>query len=592
MTALLRVAGLIYQRGWWVAMLGVLLSAITLAASVGLLGLSGWFIAASGLAGVAVTAVGLNLFTPSSGIRFFALTRTVGRYLERLVTHDVTLRGLNRLREKLFLALSARPADQLARMRSTVWLNRLTRDLEALDGLYIRLMAPFVGYVLVTVGLSTLLWWLATPWIAGVLLISALLAACLIPLAVARQTSKPVRRAAHALEAMKTRSIDLTHRATDLSIYGGLKRQARRVDAAVETFQTEQNRVEQAEARGRAVAGFVAQAALAAAVLIASIDFTAGLISGPIVLLVVLSVFALLEPTVQLSSAAGSFGRLRLSARRVLDLMRPNLVQPSPVSSPMKEPASLAQRPQGVSSGESNSPSVVLKVEQVGYTHRGASLGVLSDISFNVTQGERLALVGASGSGKSTLLALMADLLAPSSGSITTAEETKGENRAATRCGFLSQRFDLFAGSVGDNLRLGAPEATDEQMWHALAVAGLDQRIAIDDSGLDRRLGPRGEGLSGGEARRLALARVLLAPAKLILMDEPTENIDAERAQRIMQSLDTELAGKTLVIATHRALELDTMDRALILENGRLVGDVSQSDQAAWNAVRSHLRQD
>jgi ATP-binding cassette subfamily C protein CydC len=208
------------------------------------------------------------------------------------------------------------------------------------------------------------------------------------------------------------------------------------------------------------------------------------------------------------------------------------------------------------------------------------AVAVLHGICLTLRPGERVAVVGASGAGKSTLLALAAGELMPMSGTL----------QAAPACWF-TQRTELFQDTLRDNLLLADPTARDEALWRALQQAGLDADVRALGNGLDTRLGEGGLGLSGGQARRLALARLLLRPTSLWLLDEPTEALDAAVAHDVLQRLAAQASGRTVLIATHLQREAALADRLVCLAHGRVVADVVRGTEAFDAALRA-LRAD
>jgi len=221
-----------------------------------------------------------------------------------------------------------------------------------------------------------------------------------------------------------------------------------------------------------------------------------------------------------------------------------------------------------------------LQLKNVSVTHPGSRTEVLSDVSLTLRVGERVAVVGASGAGKSTLLAAVAAELTPQAGHVS----------AQPAC-LLTQRTELFQDSLRDNLRLADPAASDERLWAVLQAAGLDADVRALSIGLDTRLGEGGLGLSGGQSRRLALARLLLRPVPLWLLDEPTEALDAAVAHDVLQCLAQHAGTRTLLIATHLRREAALADRLVCMRHGRIVADLRRGSDA-FDAVLRGLRPD
>jgi len=210
---------------------------------------------------------------------------------------------------------------------------------------------------------------------------------------------------------------------------------------------------------------------------------------------------------------------------------------------------------------------VVVDGVTVAYVDRDTA--ALDRRSLTIAPGEVVAIKGPSGCGKSTLLAVLLGFIAPSEGAVRVGGVDLADLDPAEwreHLAWVPQRPHLFAASIADNLRLGAPEATDDELWSALAAASLERRVASLPDQLDTRLGERGSGLSAGEAQRLAIARALLREAGLLLLDEPTAHLDAETEARVIASLQRAARGRLMVIVTHRPAVLSIVDRVVSFE--------------------------
>ena len=218
--------------------------------------------------------------------------------------------------------------------------------------------------------------------------------------------------------------------------------------------------------------------------------------------------------------------------------------------------------------------------EGVELIHEGSRVPALHALSLRIDRGERVAVVGPSGAGKSSLLALAGGELAPRAGRVD-----------ARPCTWLTQRTELFQDSLRDNLRLADPGADDGRLWSALQSAGLADEVQALAQGLATPLGEGGLGLSGGQSRRLALARLLLRPADVWLLDEPTEGLDTATARDVLRRLREHAGGRTLLIATHLRREAALADRLLCLRRGRIVADLRRGTPG-FDAALAALRPD
>lgn len=539
--------------------LGTALSALAVLAGAGLLGLSGWFITATALAGISATsAIVFDVFAPSAGIRLLAIGRTAARYGERLVTHDVTLRVLAALRERLFRGWAA-PGNAAAMMRRPAkLLFRLTADIDALDSLYLRVLLPAGVALLSALAIGVALG-LIQP-LFGILVGLWLVATGLgIPLIAGRMAMKPGRRRAHAMEALRARVIDLVAGQTELAMTGQLRAQRIAIDDAdrrLAEADHELNRIENAVSVGFSL---VSTLLLTATLLTVTTLTKQGIIGAPAAAFGLLIAFAATEPFTALRRGALELGRTLLAAKRIA----PRLATQNLTSE-------IGQPPRGYA----------FQLKAVSASYENARHPAVESLSLSLAASERLALVGASGAGKSTILALLAGEIAPTSGTIACLSATT-----------LTQCTELFDDTIRGNLLLADPLASDEQLRHVLQAANLLADIHALPKGLSARLGEGGIGLSGGQSRRLALARLFLRNTPLWLLDEPTEGLDGETARAVLREIATKAAGRSLVIATHIRREAAIADRIAMLEHGRITATAQRGEQE-FDAILDRLRPD
>lgn len=536
--------------------IGVALLLVTVFSAVGLLALSGWFIAASALAGLGLI-MSLDVYVPGGGIRFFALSRTVARYIERLYNHDTVLRLLAELRGRLFSTMARLDDRTLARQRASDWLNRLTADIDTLDSLYLRLLAPpaVALAAIVVVSLFLALWVPA----AGLMVAALLLPAwAWLTLGQAWLGMAASRRQVEHLQRLRSQAIEYLAGLAELEAYGSRAWHRHGFRRHEEALRRDQRRTGRLAGFGIALVNLVVGLGMMAALWLAAAAWQQGAISGAVMVMVPLAVLAMGEALAQLPAAFTQLGATRGAAERL------NAVE---------------QAESGVDGGRLGLPdgALAVRLTRVGLRYPGALTPALQDVTLSLAPGERLALTGASGAGKSSVAALLTRRLPPSQGEIRLGGvplEQVDEHTLRERVAILGQRIDLFQDSLAANLRLAAPEASESRLWQALAWVDLAEWAASLPHGLATRVGEGGRALSGGQARRLALARLWLRDPGLVILDEPFAGLDAGTVTRLTPRLDQWLEGRSVLYLVHQldggAFDPPGITRELRLAQGEL----------------------
>lgn len=527
---------------------GAALSVVVLAMGVALLGLSGWFITAAAAAGLAGAGATFDVFRPSAMVRFLALGRAAARYGERVLTHDATLRALEGLRLRVLAGQLAAPYARMIRIRGAQALNRLTADIDALDGLPLLLALPVLagGVVLILSGIA--LWaligpaialWVALGYFIGAIVVFRSASGRMIPLS---------RRAEQAAQAFRSRLIDLIRARTDLVLYGALLAQAqavRRAEMRRLTLRQSLDRAERWTGTGLSLLStLIASGSLALGIAAAQ----TGHLEPAFAALGFFVSLALAETLAPLRRAVGDLGRMADAARRVGRDLGPAPGDATESHSPLSNPGTLS-------------------LTDVTLLRPGTDRPVLQGLSLSVRPSETLALVGPSGAGKSSVLLAIAGLHPLARGTIFLGDtdlSTLPDADLRAVVTLLPQRSQLMAGTVADALRLGNT-ASDDDLWQALKLVQLDT-VVRSRGGLAMAVGPRGAGLSGGEARRLTLARALLRRPAVLLLDEPTEGLDDPTARAVLHGLRAYLPDAAIVMAAHRSAETDFADRRVAIK--------------------------
>jgi len=539
MSELLRILGLWRSRAGWLA-LGALVSLAALAAGVGVMTIAGRVIGAAFVLGVLAAPLALDI----SGV-----ARVVLRYFERLVTHSATFRALADLRVWFFRGLAGNAAGGLGFRQAGDVLARLAGDVDALDGLYLRILVPLAGAVMLLPGLVVLLGRQggAVATLVGVLFV---LAAFVLPWVAARAALVAGSRLARAAAMLRIAALDALTGLREVRAFGAEGRML----AAVQGREAALLGAEHELARRTALAGAAALLCGQAAVLVVLVG--AGGTDRLWAVAGVFLVVAAFEAIGGLPRAGALAGHAAASARRILEAAE----APPPVADPVR-PAPLPQ-------------DATLRFEGVHFRWQADHPPVFQGLTLEVPPGARVAVLGPSGSGKSTLAALALKLAAPQAGRVLLGETDVAllaADDVRRRIGWLAQATHLFDDTIRRNLRLARPEADEAALWAALEAARIAEMVRALPAGLDAWVGEGGARFSGGEGRRLALARALLSPVPVLILDEPCAGLDAETERAFLGTLNEAAEGRSVILIAHRLTGVERLDRIWRLSGGRAV---------------------
>ncbi|WP_417330196.1 thiol reductant ABC exporter subunit CydC [Halomonas cupida] len=517
-------------------LVGMLLMLLTALSALGLLAVSGWFITASALTG-AVLAMGgtamLDVYTPGGAIRLFAVSRTVSRYIERLYNHDTILRLLADLRGRLFDALVRMDGERLSGRRASDWLNRLTADIDTLDSLYLRLLAPPLVALLLSIALVALVgFWVpeAALWLGLALGVSW----CWLTLGQARLGLTASRRRVQTLEELRSATMETLRGLAELEAYEALVRRREQLEGIEQRLLRDQWRLSIVAGIGNALAATAIGLCWVMVLVFAIPAFQAGTVSAPVMVMLPLAAMALSEGLTPLPAAFTQFGASLAAAERL-----------NQIDECRSDEGHISDLPNG---------PLALSVEAVAHRYPGAMFQALEEVSLTLEPGQRVAVSGPSGAGKSTLLALISGQMVVQQGRILLAGHdiaSLSPQCLSSAVGCLTQQVDLFDARIADNLWIADPEATEQRLWQALEAVDLADWAASLEEGLATRLGEGGRQLSGGQARRMALARLWLSDPGLVVLDEPFAGLDADTAERVRHGLEDWLAGRSVVYLVH-----------------------------------------
>jgi ATP-binding cassette subfamily C protein CydC len=537
---LARVLGLWRPRAGWLGL------GAAVAIGSALLGMALLALAGSLVAGLGAAAFGAALLL----MRPLVLLRPAARWIERMVTHAATFRALADTRVWFFRRLAERLPAGIGLNRSGDLLGRLVADVESLDGLYLRAIVPgAVG--LAVVGLIAALLGAVAPGLAALVMLP-LMAGLLLPLLLMRGAARAAAQAAAAQGRLRAAAVD-----PFLGLEDTLAAQAEPRAAATLAQQAAFMARAQRRLAWRTAAAGAAGSLLVQAALLGVLAW--GLFGGGTAAIAVLGVFLVIAaaealgllPRAGVALATAASGARRLFAAADAPVPVPDPPRPAPL------PAGFA-----------------LRLDGVCFAWSADRPPVFDGLTFEVPEGTHLALLGPSGAGKSTLAALLLKLAAPQAGRISLDRVDLAALPAEAvrrRIVCLTQDARLFDDSIAANLRIAAPLAPEAALWRALDRAGIGDVVRALPQTLGTRCGEGGARFSGGQARRLALARVLLSAAPVVVLDEPTAGLDAETARAFLETLEVVMAGRTVILITHRLVGVERPTRILRLVGGQAI---------------------
>ena len=550
---LLRLAAPFWQRMALAALFGF----ATIGSGIGLMTTSAYLISKASLQpSIAELQVAIVC------VRFFGIARGVFRYLERYVSHDVTLRLLSGLRVWFYATLEPLAPARLMQYRGGDLLARIGADVETLEEFYLRAIAPPVVAVLVGV-LVVVLMASFSPSLAVALLAFYLLAGAGVPLLARVLGRRPGQRLVQVRAELSSTLVDGIQGMADLLAFGQSERYLGRVGELGHRLGEAQRRMARVGGLQSALIGLLMNLAVLAVLVIAIPLVRDAQLDGIYLALLVMAVIACFEAVLPLPQAAQYLDNSLAAARRLFEIVDVDAAVTDP-RLPLPAPDRYG-----------------LRVADLRFAYDFGEPLALDGIDFDLLQGKCLAIVGPSGAGKSTLAHLILRFWDYREGVIALDGKDLrqlGQEDVRHLIALVSQHTHLFNTTVRENLLLSRPEATEAEMIGAAQQAQVHEFIRSLPQGYDTWIGEQGWQLSGGERQRLAIARAILKDAPILILDEPTANLDAVAERGVMDSLLSLRAGRTTMLITHRLVGLEQVDEILVLRDGRVVERGSHHD--------------
>ena len=533
--------------------LGLLLMILGLGSSMALLTVSGWFLAATAIAGLGTL---FNFFYPSASVRGLAIGRTVARYFEKLVTHDATFRILAKLRVQVFSKIIPLSPAVLNRYRNSDLLNRLVSDVDTLDSLYLRLLAPFFSAVFVITAMTIGLSFINAPLALGLgaFLLLLLIAIPTIFYHLGQQFGE---RLIQTRAAYRTQFLEFIQAQAELLLFNAEDRLKAKMVTIEKNWQADQDKEAKLSGFSTALVMFLNGLLVCGMLWFSSqADFGDDEYRMAFIALFTFAALAAVEIIMPLGAAFLHIGQVIAAANRVTEIVE---------QKPLVEFNDNAKFEEKVN---------LISAKNLSFAYPEQEDPVLKNLTLDLHQGQKIAILGKTGSGKSTLLQLLVRNYDTNQGELLLAEKpisAYSENTLRNQMCFLTQRVHVFSDTLRQNLQFARLEKiSDEKMTEVLNQVGLG-KLLEQEQGLNLWLGDGGRPLSGGEQRRLGLARILLNNAPILLLDEPTEGLDRETERRILRLILQHAENKTLIMVTHRLTAIEQFDKICVIDEGKLI---------------------
>ncbi|WP_407309231.1 thiol reductant ABC exporter subunit CydC [Desulfosporosinus sp. SB140] len=535
---------------WRRILLATVLSTLAISSHIGLMATSAYL-----LSRAALHPPVLDLMVTIVGVRFFGLARSVFRYLERYMSHDVTFRVLSQIRVKFYQGLEPLAPARLLNFRSGDLLSRIVADVETQQNLYLRVFAPPIVALFVLLGYGFFLAHYDERF-AFILAACFLLGGLVIPYAVKFLSQGSGHQIVHLKAELAAQVADSLLGMTELVAYGQAQTHLNKIQGTGQELRSVQRRIAWLSALSSALTGLVANLGLWLVLVLGILLVEQRNVSGVDLGMLALGTFSSFEALFPLALVPHYFEQNRAAADRLLECINaePAIQNNSPVS----------LIPEDMS----------LSFQDVSFRYEQDEPWALNQLSFQIPHQGKVAIVGPSGAGKTSVVNLLLRFWEYDQGSILLGGHSLREyspEEVRNFIGVVTQRTHIFNATIRENLLMAKPEGTEEELIQAARQAKLHEFILSLPLGYDSYVGEGGFKLSGGQRQRLAIARVLLKNAPILILDEAMAGLDPLTEREVMDEIYQLMEGRTTLVITHSLFGLETMDEILVLEYGQMV---------------------
>ncbi len=538
---------------WHRVALSVVIGSVTVGASVALMGTSAWLISTAALH-PSVADLGVSVV----GVRFFGITRGIARYFERLVSHDVTFRLLSRLRVWFYEKLEPLAPARLMEFRAGDLLSRIIGDVETLENFYVRVVSP--PLTAVVIGFFTAIF-LASfhPPLAPAFLFFFLSLGLVLPFLAQIVSRRSAEQTITLRADLHTHLVDGIQGMADLLAFGLADERLNQISANGLAYGNAQRRMARITGFHSSLSTLLTNLGLWTILFLSIPLVTSGNLAGPMLASLTLLTFASFEAVIPLPLAAQMWNSSREAAKRLFEV-----VDTEPVISDQLS----------VNSVQSSVINYDLQVTNLSFTYPNQTAPALQNVTFDLRGLTSIAIVGPSGAGKSTLASLLLRFWDYEVGEITLGGEslkTQNQDEVRSQIGLVSQNTYFFNTSIRENLRFARRKVTQEEIVSAAKSAQIHDFIVNLPKGYETLIGEQGLRLSSGERQRLAIARALIKDASILILDEPTANLDTLTEKQVLETLFSVMKQKRSLLITHRLIGLENVGEIIVMNHGQIV---------------------
>lgn len=534
-------------------MVALLFAFLGVVSAAMLLFVSGYLISKSALRPENIMIV----YVPIVAVRAFSIGQAVFPYLEKLISHDIVLRILAKYRNRLYTVLEPQAVFLESRYQTGDLLSVLSDDIEKLQDFYLKTLLPsllgIVVYVVIALvfGFFDAIFMVMIMTVLGIILF-------VMPFVSYYMMKKRHLRIKQSRTTLYQRITDAMFGQLDWLVSGREHELLSTVQKENETLLAEETRLDRWQQGRETLMRFVGGCAILLTMYWAALQVDEDAISPTLIAAFVLMIFSILDTLMPVSDAVEEMPEYTDAINRLNELEANERVKQNLSNQAYNKNQK----------GWSN--EIGIHLQHVSFTYEGGNAPVLEDFSLQVEQGSKLAILGKSGSGKSTLLKLISGLIQPDQGEVRIGEVSMHRNYLGSAVSVLNQDAHLFHTTVANNVRIGRPSATDEEVINALYQAQMMELLRDLPQGIHTQMDEMGKRFSGGERQRIVFARVLLQNSPIIILDEPATGLDPKTEQQLLRMMLTAAKDKTVIMVTHHLAGAELMDEILFLESGSI----------------------